>query len=63
MIAGWRLPYIRNSPPNGLKGRSVWSAALGGEFTGDPTSLARDNMISHMQHRARTNVVVFDKGF
>ena len=32
------------SPPNGIKGWSVWSAALGGEFTGDPTSLAPDNI-------------------
>ncbi len=31
--------------PNGLKGWSVWSAALGGEFTGDPTSLACDNTL------------------
>ena len=27
-----------------LKGWSVWSAALGVEFTGDPTSLARYNI-------------------
>ena len=34
---------IINSPPNGLKGWSVWSAPPWGEFAGDPTSLACDS--------------------
>ncbi len=46
-LGGWRLPYVRNSPPGGLKGWYVWSAALDGEFTRDPTSMARDNIYVH----------------
>ena len=35
----------RCSPHNRLKGWSVWSAAPDGEFTGEPTSLACDNIL------------------
>ncbi len=43
------LPCERNSPPNGLKGWFVWSARSGGggEFIGDPTSLALDKTFVH----------------
>ena len=40
----------RNGPPNGLKGWFVWSACLGGKFTGDPISLARDNIYCIFDH-------------
>ena len=44
-----REVYVRNSAPNGLKGCSVWYAALGGEIIGDPTSLARNNIFLEIQ--------------
>ena len=44
MLVRWSVAK-GGSPPNRLKVWSVWSAALGGEFTGDPTSLARDKII------------------